>query len=316
MATKDGKTFGKHEYEALYDFMMDHKHYGFEQLVLYCINVLDMAGDEAADAVVAMRKERRQAIMGNQPIVYFVNNLIDKAGDLIPRSGIIQIVKSGWNLDRESAADLVDSAIFNLPDARKKLVVYDNVDELIASVEKHVGRVEEERVPLEPQAVTLTGDPKADHAALKRAFMATGYGDQRERCKEMTDALDRVAGHYPEVAASVDLEDFSVGTMVNKYKGYRFPGEVVSRFTTRKGKVRYVVEGIADGNDECLHIFSASDLQTLTVEHGWIYSADGYWWWSEDYPTGGRMGLRPATAAEQQFIRAIATGTPKPFGAG
>lgn len=50
---------------------------------------------------------------------------------------------------------------------------------------------------------------------------------------------------------------FNIGDKVNKTKGYKFPGTVVSVFTTTTGNVRYVVE-----MDEyhLLHIFNEEQL--------------------------------------------------------
>lgn len=50
---------------------------------------------------------------------------------------------------------------------------------------------------------------------------------------------------------------FKVGDKVNKSKGYKFPGTVVSVFKTTVGELRYVVE-----MDEyhLLHIFNHSQL--------------------------------------------------------
>lgn len=53
---------------------------------------------------------------------------------------------------------------------------------------------------------------------------------------------------------------FKVGDMVQKVKGYKFPGVVVSVFLTLSGQVRYVVECTAHEVEGCLHIFSERDL--------------------------------------------------------
>jgi hypothetical protein len=52
----------------------------------------------------------------------------------------------------------------------------------------------------------------------------------------------------------------NVGDKVNKSKGYKFPGTVVSVFTTTTGELRFVVE-----MDEfhLLHIFNRSQLIKL-----------------------------------------------------
>lgn len=50
---------------------------------------------------------------------------------------------------------------------------------------------------------------------------------------------------------------FSVGTSVNKRKGYKFPGEVRAVFTNSNGEIRYVVEL---RNFGLLHIFNEDQL--------------------------------------------------------
>ena len=49
--------------------------------------------------------------------------------------------------------------------------------------------------------------------------------------------------------------------MVRKKDGYTFPGVIVSRFVTREGFRRYVVECTAPGADGCLHIFNEQQLE-------------------------------------------------------
>lgn len=53
---------------------------------------------------------------------------------------------------------------------------------------------------------------------------------------------------------------FPRGTRVNKVSGYRFPGVVVSAFTTTAGNVRFVVEATGADYAGMLHIFSAEQL--------------------------------------------------------
>lgn len=53
---------------------------------------------------------------------------------------------------------------------------------------------------------------------------------------------------------------FQVGDRVNKIKGYRFPGIVVSVFPTKDGNIRLVVEMDEFG---LLHIFNESQLLKL-----------------------------------------------------
>jgi hypothetical protein len=51
---------------------------------------------------------------------------------------------------------------------------------------------------------------------------------------------------------------FQIGDKVYKPKGYKFPGTVVSVFTTLSGEVRIVAELEDNG---MLHIFSESQLE-------------------------------------------------------
>lgn len=53
---------------------------------------------------------------------------------------------------------------------------------------------------------------------------------------------------------------FVVGEQVRKTSGYSYPGEVRCRFTTRAGKVRYVVEATGAEYDGMLHIFEGDRL--------------------------------------------------------
>ncbi len=53
-------------------------------------------------------------------------------------------------------------------------------------------------------------------------------------------------------------DDFSVGDRVDKREGYKFPGTVVSRFTTSAGGLRFVVEMDFYG---LLHIFNGKQLK-------------------------------------------------------
>jgi len=55
----------------------------------------------------------------------------------------------------------------------------------------------------------------------------------------------------------IDIEE---GDKVFKLKGYKFPGIVVSKFKTLKGKTRYVVECTAPDCEEMLHIYSMKDI--------------------------------------------------------
>lgn len=92
--------------------------------------------------------------------------------------------------------------------------------------------------------------------------------------------------------------------MVEKVKGYRFPGVVIAEFKTRKGKDRVVVEGVGDGNDECLHIFSPNDLRNINSPYGWTFRYAGVWNWTEEYPERHDADTaRPATEAERRFAQ-------------
>jgi hypothetical protein len=54
---------------------------------------------------------------------------------------------------------------------------------------------------------------------------------------------------------------FLMFDLVQKRRGYRFPGIIVSRYYTRKGLPRYVVECTAKGVEGCQHIFAGEHLQ-------------------------------------------------------
>lgn len=55
-------------------------------------------------------------------------------------------------------------------------------------------------------------------------------------------------------------EQFTIGQCVEKYTGdYQLPGEVRAVFTTKAGKVRYVVEH----EPGFLHIYSQANLRAL-----------------------------------------------------
>lgn len=60
----------------------------------------------------------------------------------------------------------------------------------------------------------------------------------------------------------------SIGHRVTKSRGYPFPGEVRSVFTTRAGLVRYVVEATGEDYRGMLHIFDASQLALATPGEG------------------------------------------------
>ena len=54
------------------------------------------------------------------------------------------------------------------------------------------------------------------------------------------------------------LPRFGIGDLVQKASGYEYPGIVVSVFTTRQGKLRYVVEHLHSVG--MLHIFNEEQL--------------------------------------------------------
>lgn len=58
---------------------------------------------------------------------------------------------------------------------------------------------------------------------------------------------------------TADMRIFAVGNLVYKPKGYPFPGEVRSVFTTKDGQVRYVVESLLLTG--MLHIFNGEQLK-------------------------------------------------------
>lgn len=60
----------------------------------------------------------------------------------------------------------------------------------------------------------------------------------------------------------------AIGHRVTKSKGYPFPGEVRSVFTTRAGIVRYVVEATGEGYAGMLHIFDGSQIALSPPSNG------------------------------------------------
>lgn len=56
-----------------------------------------------------------------------------------------------------------------------------------------------------------------------------------------------------------------VGTPVQKWQGYPFPGQVRAAFTNRAGELRYVIEATGAEYAGMLHIFSPAQL---VVQHG------------------------------------------------
>lgn len=57
------------------------------------------------------------------------------------------------------------------------------------------------------------------------------------------------------------MKSFKIGDPVHKPKGYNYPGEIVSVFTTISGEIRYVVEATGEGYKGMLHIFNAEQLE-------------------------------------------------------
>jgi hypothetical protein len=54
---------------------------------------------------------------------------------------------------------------------------------------------------------------------------------------------------------------FVANDRVQKARGYRYPGVVVSRFLTLSGQVRYVVKALHPDFTGMLHIFSDEQLE-------------------------------------------------------
>lgn len=61
----------------------------------------------------------------------------------------------------------------------------------------------------------------------------------------------------------IPYRGFKVGDGVRKVKGYAFPGEIVSLFTTTTGEERCVVELQAEGAGALLHIFNLEQIEHL-----------------------------------------------------
>lgn len=59
---------------------------------------------------------------------------------------------------------------------------------------------------------------------------------------------------------------FNLGATVQKRKGYRWPGVIVGRFHTLRGKARFVVECVVKEVSGALHIFSVNDLKRRRVK--------------------------------------------------
>jgi hypothetical protein len=57
------------------------------------------------------------------------------------------------------------------------------------------------------------------------------------------------------------VQSYDLGDKVNKRDGYKYPGVIVSVFTTLDGKVRYVVEADHPDFRGMLHIFGDNDIE-------------------------------------------------------
>lgn len=57
--------------------------------------------------------------------------------------------------------------------------------------------------------------------------------------------------------------DIRAGHKVRKVKGYKFPGVVVSAFTTLAGEWRYVVECTAPEVSGMLHIYNRDQIERI-----------------------------------------------------
>ncbi len=57
--------------------------------------------------------------------------------------------------------------------------------------------------------------------------------------------------------------NIAIGTHVEKIKGYKWPGVVVSRFPTLKKLIRYTVECTAPEVEGALHIFSPIQIRKV-----------------------------------------------------
>jgi hypothetical protein len=58
-----------------------------------------------------------------------------------------------------------------------------------------------------------------------------------------------------------DIAHHELGQKVQKLDGYKYPGIIVSVFTTTEGKIRYVVEADHPDFRGMLHIFTDAQLE-------------------------------------------------------
>lgn len=55
-----------------------------------------------------------------------------------------------------------------------------------------------------------------------------------------------------------------LGSTVQKVKGYKWPGIIVSAFYTKAGKLRYVVECTVPEVEGALHIYAPEQIELVT----------------------------------------------------
>lgn len=69
-----------------------------------------------------------------------------------------------------------------------------------------------------------------------------------------------------KIAPMDKFPKFELYSYVHKKTGYKYPGMVVSVFTTRGNELRYVVEAIHPDYEGMLHIFSEEQLVNTNKE--------------------------------------------------
>lgn len=62
-------------------------------------------------------------------------------------------------------------------------------------------------------------------------------------------------------------EQFEVGQVVHKTRGYSYPGVVVAKFRNLRGEIRYVVECTVPAVAGMLHIYSGGQLAAGEPKH-------------------------------------------------
>lgn len=55
---------------------------------------------------------------------------------------------------------------------------------------------------------------------------------------------------------------FSIGELVHKIKGYKFPGVIIGTAIKLNGRALYLVECTAEGAEGVCHIFGENDIET------------------------------------------------------